>query len=60
VFDDGVAYGKYDGTSIVLNEERHTLISDDGILVKFNGGAKCLEAVPVIHDAVLVRVDAKE
>jgi chaperonin GroES len=57
---DGVVYGKYDGTSIVLNGEKHTLIRDDDILVKFSGGALSLETVQVIRDAVLVRVDAKE
>jgi chaperonin GroES len=53
---DGVVYGKYDGTEIDLNGEKHTLIRDDDILVKFNGEALTLDSVEVVRDYVLVYV----
>jgi chaperonin GroES len=57
---DGVVYGKYDGTEVDYDGERHTLIRDDDILVKFTGGELTLDSVDVVRDAVLVSVNTKE
>lgn len=58
---DGVVYGKYDGTEIDLNGVKHTLIRDDDVLVKFNGGSELtLESVDVVRDNVLVYVERKD
>ena len=57
---EGVVYGKYDGTELDIDGEKHTLIRDDDILVKFTGDALTLDSVDVIRDNVLVRVDKNE
>jgi len=57
---DGVVYGKYDGTEIDLNGDRHILIRDDDILVKFTGDELALEGADVTRDSVLVYVERKE
>jgi len=56
---EGVVYGKYDGTEIDLNGDKHVLIRDDDILVKFKGELS-LDSVEVIRDNVLVFVDKKD
>lgn len=56
---EGVLYGKYDGTEIDLDGEKHCLIRDDDILVTFQEELT-LESVDVIRDNVLVRVERKE
>lgn len=53
---NGVVYGKYDGTEIVYDGDRHTLIRDDDILVKFDGKLT-LDNVDVVSDNVLVKVN---
>jgi chaperonin GroES len=57
---EGVVYGKYDGTEIELNGQKHMLIRDDDILVKFQGDELTLEAADVTRDNVLVYVERKE
>lgn len=57
---DGVVYGKYDGTEIDMDGEKHTLIRDDDILVKFHGDALTLDSVEVVRDNVLVYVQKKD
>ena len=57
---EGVVYGKYDGTEIDLNGEKHILIRDDDVLVKFTGDELALESADVISDSVLVYVEKKE
>lgn len=57
---DGVVYGKFDGTELDLSGEKHTLIRDDDILVKFTGGTLSLDSVDVTRDNVLVSVDLKK
>eukprot|EP00978_Attheya_sp_CCMP212_P017355 scaffold46164_cov54-Attheya_sp.AAC.4 len=52
---DGVVYGKYDGTELEYNDERHTLIRDDDIMVKFTGELT-LDSVEVTGDNVLIAV----
>jgi chaperonin GroES len=56
---DGIVYGKYDGTEININGDRHTLIRDDDILVKFKGELS-VDTVDVVRDNVLVAVDRSE
>lgn len=57
---DGVVFGKYDGTEIDLNGEKHTLIRDDDILVKFSGDTLSIDSVDVVRDNVLVYVETTE
>jgi len=57
---DNVVYGAFDGTEIVIDGEKHTLIRDDDVLVKFSGDALTLESCDVLRDAVLVYVETKE
>jgi chaperonin GroES len=60
---DGVVYGKYDGTELDYNGDKHTLIRDDDVLVKFKGGGGEIlskDAVEVIGDNVLVYSDKSE
>jgi chaperonin GroES len=57
---EGVVYGKYDGTEVKYNDEPHTLIRDDDILVKFKGDKLTLESCDVIRDACLVKPNVAE
>lgn len=57
---NGVVYGKYDGTEVQYNGEKHTLIRDDDVLVKFEGDVLALDNAEVINDNVLVYVDPTE
>lgn len=57
---EGVVYGKFDGTEIDLNGDKHTLIRDDDILVKFKGDALTMETVETVRDCVLVHVETNE
>lgn len=57
---EGVVYGKYDGTEIEYNGDKHTLIRDDDILVKYTGEKLTLESADVISDNVLVSVNEEE
>lgn len=57
---EGVVYGKYDGTEIDLDGDKHILIRDDDILVKFTGDELTLEGADVTRDSVLVYVERKE
>ncbi len=54
---EGVVYGKYDGTEVEYNGEKHTLIRDDDILVKFDGDRLTLDTAEVVSDNVLVKVE---
>lgn len=56
---DGVVYGRYDGTEIDLSGERHTLIRDDDVMVKFSGKLT-LDTVETVSDNVLVYIDKTE
>jgi len=57
---EGVVYGKYDGTELDYEGEKHTLIRDDDILVKFSGDNLTLETADVVSDSVLVKVEDTE
>lgn len=58
---DSVLYGKYDGTEIDYNGEKHALIRDEDILVKWTGESLTQDNAEVVSDNVLVRVtDSKE
>jgi len=54
---ESVLYGKYDGTEIKYNGEKHMLIRDDDILVKFTGDTITLDTVEVVNDYILVQVE---
>lgn len=54
-------YGKYDGTEVLYDDEKHTLIRDIDVLVSFTaGGEMSLDTVNVLNDSVLVQVDPVE
>jgi chaperonin GroES len=57
---DGVVYGKYDGTEILIDGVRHSLIRDSDILVKYTGGKLTKDSVEAINESVLVSVETKE
>ena len=57
---ENVVYGQYDGTEIEIDGEKHTLIRDDDVLVKFTGEELSLESCDVLRDSVLVYVETKE
>ncbi|KAL7535985.1 hypothetical protein ACHAXR_006843 [Thalassiosira sp. AJA248-18] len=57
---EGVVYGKYDGTEVDYDGEKHTLIRDEDILVKFSGDKLTLESADVVSDSVLVKVEDSE
>ena len=57
---DGVVYGKYDGPEVEYDGEKHTLIRDDDILVKFSGEHLTLDTADVVSDNVLVKVEDNE
>lgn len=57
---DNVVYGEFDGTEIDIDGDKHTLIRDDDVLVKFSGDELTLESCDVLRDAVLVYVETKE
>ena len=60
VAGEGVVYGKYDGTEVEYEGDKHTLIRDDDILVKFGGEKLTLETADVVSDNVLVKVEDNE
>jgi chaperonin GroES len=56
-----VVYGKYDGTEIDYNNQKHTLIRDDDILITFTSPTlSSLDTVEVVRDNILVYVEQKE
>lgn len=57
---DNVVYGEYDGTAIDIDGEKHTLIRDDDVLVKFSGDSLTMDSCDVLRDSVLVYVETKE
>jgi chaperonin GroES len=57
---ESVVYGKYDGVELDLSGDKHVLIRDDDILVKYQGNTLTLDTVDVCYDNVLVYVDKTE
>mmetsp|Transcript_6163 Transcript_6163/g.13548 ORF Transcript_6163/g.13548 Transcript_6163/m.13548 type:complete len:246 (+) Transcript_6163:97-834(+) len=57
---EGVVYGEYDGIEIEYNGDRHTLIRDDNVLVKFKGDTLTKDSVEATGDNVLVQVETKD
>lgn len=53
-----VLYGMYDGTEVDIDGEKHALIRDDDVIVKFNGDLT-LENAEVVWDSVMVEVETK-
>mmetsp|Transcript_29408 Transcript_29408/g.34991 ORF Transcript_29408/g.34991 Transcript_29408/m.34991 type:complete len:255 (+) Transcript_29408:121-885(+) len=54
---DGVIYGQYDGIEIDVDGEKHALIRDTDILVKYTADADTVDTVFPVNDAVLVYVE---
>ena len=57
---DGVVYGKYDGTEILIDGVRHSLIRDSDILIKFTGDKLTIDSVEAVNESVLVAVETRE
>lgn len=58
---DFVLYGKYGGTDVDYDDEKHTIVTQDDILCKLSGGEYKPTAVVPIFDRILIKVDeAKE
>jgi chaperonin GroES len=57
---EGVVYGKYDGTEVDYDGEKHSLIREEDILVKYTSNQLTLDNVEVLNDNVLVFVEPKE
>jgi chaperonin GroES len=57
---DNVVYGEFDGTEIDIDGDKHTLIRDDDILIKFTGDELTLDSCSAVRDSVLVYVETKE
>lgn len=58
---DFVLYGKYGGTDVDYDGQKHTIVTQDDILCKLSGGEYSSSAVIPIFDRVLIKVDeAKE
>jgi chaperonin GroES len=57
---EGVVFGKYAGTQMTIDGIKHSLITDDDIIVKYNGDKLTLESVEVVRDTVLVSIETKE
>lgn len=56
-----VVYGKYDGTEIDYNGQKHNLIRDDDILITYTSPTlDSLDTVEVVRDNILVYVEEKE
>lgn len=54
---DIVLYGKYGGTDVDYDGEKHTILTQDDVLCTLAGGKYSAEAVNPIFDRVLVKVD---
>lgn len=54
---DTVLYGKYGGTDVDYDGEKHTFLTQDDILCVLEGGEYAAEAVRPIFDRVLVKRD---
>jgi len=55
---EGVIFGKFDGQEVTYNGEKHTILRDDDILVKFPSGADwTIDNAEVTNDNVLVKVE---
>lgn len=54
---DTVMYGKYGGTEIDYDGEKHTFVTQDDILCLLSNGEYSMEAVRPIFDRVLVKRD---
>lgn len=54
---DYVLYGKYGGTDVDYDDEKHTIVTQDDILCKLTGGEYSAGAVEPLFDRVLVKVD---
>lgn len=53
---DIVMYGKYGGTDLNYDEKKHTIVTQDDVLCKFEGGKLTVDACQPIFDRVLVKV----
>jgi len=57
---DQVVYGEFDGTELDIDGDKHTLIRDDDVLVKYQGEELTLESCEAVRDSVLVFIETKE
>lgn len=55
---DFVLYGKYGGTDLDYDHEKHTIVTQDDVLCKLREGLYQPDAVEPLYDRVLIKVDA--
>lgn len=53
---DTILYGKYGGTTMTYDGEKHVVINQDDVLCKFSGGNQTAEACEPVFDRVLVKL----
>jgi chaperonin GroES len=54
---DTVMYGKYGGTDVKYDGEKHTIVQQDDVLCTLENGEYAAKAVRPVHDRILVQVD---
>jgi chaperonin GroES len=54
---DTVMYGKYGGTDVKYDGEKHTIIQQDDVLCTLERGEYSAESVRPVHDRLLVQID---
>lgn len=57
---ESVLFNQFAGTDLEYNGEKHALIADDAVFVKYNGDKLNIETAEVLRDNVLVNVVKKE
>lgn len=53
---DTILYGKYGGTTMTYDGEKHVVINQDDVLCKFTGGNLTVDACQPVFDRVLVKL----
>jgi chaperonin GroES len=54
---DTVMYGKFGGTSVKYDGEKHAIVTQDDVLCVLNGAVDDASGVVPVHDRILVKVD---
>lgn len=55
---DFVLYGKYGGTDLEYDEQKHTVVTQDDVLCKLRDGLYEPDAVQPVYDRVLIKIEA--
>ena len=57
---ENVIYGNFDFTELTVDGNKHVLIRDDDVLVKFTGDQLTMENVEVVRDTILLEMKDEE